>query len=75
MRTEAGGQIAVGEVMMTDLGDDGRGMRGDLDSIPESRRSPRGGHGSPLQYSCLKNPMDRGTCWVQSTGSQRVRHN
>ena len=23
-------------------------------------RSPRGGHGSPLQYSCLKNPMDRG---------------
>ena len=75
MRSEAGGQVAVGEVMMTDPGDDGRGMRGDLDSIPESGRSPRGGHGSPLQYSCLKNPMDRGNCWVQSTGSQRVRHN
>ena len=29
---------------------------GDLDSIPELGRSPRGGHGNPLQYSCLKNP-------------------
>ena len=28
--------------------------------IPEWRRSPRGGHGDPLQYSCLENPMDRG---------------
>ena len=26
----------------------------------QSGRSPRGGHGNPLQYSCLKNPMDRG---------------
>ena len=32
---------------------------GDLDSIPGSGRSPRGGHGNPLQYSCLENPMDR----------------
>ena len=29
-------------------------------SIPWLGRSPRGGHGNPLQYSCLKNPMDRG---------------
>ena len=29
---------------------------GDLGSIPESGRSPRGGHGSPPQYSCLENP-------------------
>ena len=28
--------------------------------IPGSGRSPGGGHGNPLQYSCLKNPMDRG---------------
>ena len=28
--------------------------------IPGSGRSPRGGHGNPLQYSCLENPMDRG---------------
>ena len=29
--------------------------------IPRSERSPGGGHGNPLQYSCLDNPMDRGT--------------
>ena len=33
---------------------------GDLGSIPGLGRSPREGHGNPLQYSCLKNPMDRG---------------
>ena len=27
--------------------------------IPESERSPGGGHGNPFQYSCLENPMDR----------------
>ena len=32
----------------------------DLDTIPGLRRSPGGGNGSPLQYSCLENPMDRG---------------
>ena len=33
---------------------------GDLGSVPGSGRSPGGGHGKPLQYSCLENPMDRG---------------
>ena len=32
---------------------------GDLGSIPKLERSPGGGHGNPLQYSCLENPMDR----------------
>ena len=32
----------------------------DVDLIPGSGRSPGGGHGNPLQYSCLENPMDRG---------------
>ena len=32
----------------------------DEGSIPGSRRSPGGGHGNPLQYSCLENPRDRG---------------
>ena len=32
----------------------------DMDSVPESGRSPGGGHCSPLQYCCLENPMDRG---------------
>ena len=29
--------------------------------IPRWGRSPGGGHGNPFQYSCLENPMDRGT--------------
>ena len=33
---------------------------GDTGSIPGSGRSPGGGHGNPLQYSCLENPMDTG---------------
>ena len=33
---------------------------GDVGSIPGSGRSPGGGNGNPLQYSCLKNPNDRG---------------
>ena len=32
----------------------------DTGSIPGSGRSPGGGHGNPLQYSCLENPIDRG---------------
>ena len=32
----------------------------DAGSIPGLGRSPRGGHGNLLQYSCLENPMDRG---------------
>ena len=33
---------------------------GDLGSIPGLGRSPGGGHGNPLQHSCLENPMNRG---------------
>ena len=33
---------------------------GDMSSIPGSGRSPGGGHGHPVPYSCLENPMDRG---------------
>ena len=33
---------------------------GDAGSIPGLKRSSGGGHGNPLQYSCLENPMDRG---------------
>ena len=36
---------------------------GDVGSIPGLARSPEGGHGNPLQYSCLENPMDRGA-WL-----------
>ena len=37
----------------------------DLDSFPGLGRYPGGGHGNPLQYSCLENPMDRGTWQVR----------
>ena len=37
---------------------------GDAGLIPVSGRSPGGGYGSPLQYSCLENPMDRGAWWA-----------
>ena len=34
----------------------------DTDSVPGWGRSPGGGHDTPLQYSCLENPIDRGGC-------------
>ena len=37
---------------------------GDVCSIPGSGRSPGVGHGNPLQYSCLKNSMNRGAWWA-----------
>ena len=37
-------------------------------------RSPGGGHGNSLWYSCLKNPMDREAWWAIVLGSQRVGH-
>ena len=59
----------------------------DAGSIPGSRRSPGGGHGSPLQYSCLEEGMATHSsilAWrfpwteepggLQSIGSQRVGH-
>ena len=36
----------------------------DAGLIPGLGRSPRGGHGNPLKYSCLENPMDRGDWWA-----------
>ena len=36
----------------------------DADLIPRSGRSQRGGHGNPLQYSCLENIMDREAWWA-----------
>ena len=41
---------------------------GDAVSIPGSGGSPGGGHGNPLQYSCLENLMDRGAWWAPVLG-------
>ena len=50
------------------------GDAGDVGSIPRWGRSPAGGDGNPLQYSCLENPMDKGAWWATVHGSQRVGH-
>ena len=41
---------------------------GDLDSVPGLERSHGEGNGNPLQYSCLRNPMDRGACQAMVPG-------
>ena len=48
-------QVAVVKNLPLNAGD-----TGDVGSIPGPGRSPRGGNGNSLQYSCLENPMDRG---------------
>ena len=40
----------------------------DMGLIPGLERFPGGGHGNPLQYSCLENPMDRGAWWATVHG-------
>ena len=42
--------------------------------IPGLGRSPGGGHGKPLQYSCLENPMDR-RAWQATVHRVTKRHN
>ena len=40
----------------------------DTGSVIGPERSPGGGQGNPLQYSCLENPMGRGACWATVYG-------
>ena len=42
-----------------------------LGSIPGLGRSPGGGHGYPLQYSCREKPMDRGAWWSTVHGAAK----
>ena len=48
------------------------GDKRDVGLIPGSERSPEGGHGNPVQYSCLENPMDRGA-WQGCTESDTIK--
>ena len=50
------------------------GVVRDADSIPGSGRSPGGGNGNLLQYSCLENPMTEEPGKLPSMGSQRFGH-
>ena len=44
----------------------------DVGSVPGLGISLGGGHGNPLQYSCLENPKDRGAWWVQWVAKSRT---
>ena len=53
------------------------GNTGDLGSIPELERSPGGGNGNPLQYTCLENPMRSlgdHSPWGHKESDVTVRH-
>ena len=47
------------------------GITGDSSLIPGSGRSPGGGNGNPLQYSCLRNPMERRAWWATVHGAAK----
>ena len=53
---------------------DNAGATEDVGLIPGLARNPRGGHGNPLQYSCLENPWTGEPSGLKSTGLQRIRH-
>ena len=57
---EGASQVAP---VVKNLPDNAEDIR-DMGSIPGSGRSPAGGHGNPLQYTCLENTMDRGVWWT-----------
>ena len=57
---EGASQVAP---VVKNLPDNAEDIR-DMGSIPGSGRSPAGGHGNPLQYTCLENTMDRGVWWA-----------
>jgi len=48
------------EFLCGSIGKESACSAGNLGLIPGFGRSPGGGHGNPLKYSCLENPMDRG---------------
>ena len=54
-------------LVVKNLPADGEDVR-DTGSTSGSGRSPGGGHGNPLQYSCLENLMDRGALWATVHG-------
>ena len=56
-------RLSVGRAIVVLVVKDTPARAGDIrdtGSIPGLGRSPGGGHGNPLQYSCLENPMARG---------------
>ena len=62
-RDSANGDHSCGPSQVALVIENSRANAGDIRDkglIPGSGRTPEGGHGNPLQYSCMQNPMDRG---------------
>ena len=55
-------------INLSSVGKESACNAGELGSIPGSGLSPEIGNGNRLQYSCLENPMDKGTWWVTVHG-------
>ena len=60
-------------LVIKDLPANAEDVRG-VGSIPGMGRSPGGGHGNPVQYSCQENPSTEESGKLQSIGLQRVGH-
>ena len=60
-------------LVIKDLSANAEDVRG-VGSIPGMGRSPGGGHGNPVQYSCQENPSTEESGKLQSIGLQRVGH-
>ena len=61
----------IGTYFLAGIDSDGKEFAcnaADLGSMLGSGKSPGEGHGNPLQYSCLENPMDRGAWWATVQG-------
>ena len=64
VKTDPHLQKGMGGFPASSAGKEAACSAGDPGSIPGWGRSPGEGNGNPLQYSCLENPMDRGTWWA-----------
>ena len=63
LRTKRGARASQMVLVVKNLLGDAGDIR-NMALIPASGRFPGGGHGNPLQDSCLENPMDRGAWWA-----------
>ena len=66
-------QVVQASLVAQDSKESACNARGDPGFIPGLGRSPGEGHGNPLQYSCLENPMDRGAWWAIVHGVTKSR--
>ena len=65
--------IIFGFAQLLESGTSGKYLVRDVGLIPGSGTSPGRGHGNPLQYSCLENPINRGAWWAVVCGITKRR--